>query len=114
MAKVLILLELGLYNLFIVIKMEGMNKKKIWKIKDASYSVGGGYCGKDASGASSILLCKVIVGDYTKGTNGTKNIPLKGDGTEYETLVNTTSNPSIFVVWRDYHAVPAYLVKYKG
>ena len=90
-----------------------MNEKENMIIKDASYSVSGGYCGRDSSGVYSILLCKVIVGDYTKGTRATKRIPLKTDGSEYDTMVDNTNDPSIFVVWRDYHAVPVYLVKYK-
>ena len=81
--------------------------------RDASYSVTGGYCGKDKFGVSHILICKVIVGDYCVGNSSIKTIPRKSNGTEYETLVDSKKNPSIFVVWRDYHAVPCYLVKYK-
>eukprot|EP01083_Nonionella_stella_P216337 777790_1 len=67
--------------------------------RDANYSVNG-YCGKDTSGTYSILLCKVIVGDFAVGTSATVSIPKKPDGSEYDTLVNSKANPSIFVVWR--------------
>eukprot|EP01083_Nonionella_stella_P102667 292219_1 len=80
--------------------------------KHASYSVGKGYCGRDAHGVSYIVLCKVIVGDYTIGTSDMEVIAKKQDGSEYDSLVNTVDDPTVFVVWRDYHAVPYRVVKF--
>eukprot|EP01084_Bolivina_argentea_P122543 217149_1 len=80
--------------------------------KNASYSVNGGYCGKDKNGIFYILLCKVIVGDYIVGNRSMKQIPRKSNGEEYDSMVNTMTNPTIFVIVRDYHALPFYLVKY--
>eukprot|EP01083_Nonionella_stella_P234107 824268_1 len=83
--------------------------------RDASYPVGRGFCGKDKSktNARFILLCRVIVGEYTMGNKYMKTIPKKDDGTEYESLVNSTRNPTIFVSWRDYHAIPYYLIRFR-
>jgi len=81
--------------------------------RDAAYSVNNGYCGRDANGVHSVLLCKVIVGEYTKGHSGITAIPRKPDGSEFDSLVDNLQNPGIFVIWRDYHACPAFLVKYK-
>lgn len=80
--------------------------------RDAAYSVNG-FCGRDRNGVYSILLCKVIVGEFTVGSQGMTTIPLKGDGTEYDSLVNDMRKPQIFVIWRDYHACPAFLVQFK-
>eukprot|EP01083_Nonionella_stella_P234106 824267_1 len=83
--------------------------------RDASYPVGRGFCGKDKSktNARFILLCRVIVGEYTMGNKNIKTIPKKKDGKEYESLVNSTSDPTIFVSWRDYHAIPYYLIRFR-
>ncbi len=79
----------------------------------AIYSVHGGYCGHDNNGIHYILLCKVITGQFIVGTSSMNTIPKKADGTEYESLVNNVNDPTVFVIWRDYHAVPYFLVKYK-
>eukprot|EP01084_Bolivina_argentea_P275148 469157_1 len=80
--------------------------------RDAVYSANG-YCGRDNNGLFHILLCKVIVGSCTIGNAQVTAIPKKPDGNEYDCLVNNMNDPSIFVIWRDYHACPAYLVKFK-
>ena len=80
--------------------------------RDASYSVNG-YCGADVEGIFYILLCKVIVGEYTRGSQTYTAIPKKPDHTEYDSMVNCERNPSIFVIWRDYHACPTHLVKFR-
>eukprot|EP01083_Nonionella_stella_P037059 101066_1 len=83
--------------------------------RDASYPVNRGFCGKDTSDPNVrfILLCRVIVGEYTTGNKNMKTIPKKDDGTEYESLVNSISDPTIFVSWRDYHAIPYYLIRFR-
>ena len=78
--------------------------------KDALLSIS--YCAHDDFGRYHILLCKVLTGSYTKGCSDLKRIPKKSDGTEYDCMVNRQKNPSVFVVWRDHHAVPCYLVKF--
>eukprot|EP01084_Bolivina_argentea_P257116 433103_1 len=70
--------------------------------KDACYSVKNGYCGKDKNNNYFILLCRVIVGQYTIGKSDMKQIPKKLDGTEYDSLVNNLYDPNIFVSWRDF------------
>ncbi len=55
----------------------------------------------------------MIVGSFTVGTEDMKQIPKKPDGTEYDSLVNHFTDPTIFVSWRDFMAIPYYLVKFK-
>ena len=80
--------------------------------RDASYSIN--YSPKDIiDGYKYILLCKVIIGDCTIGTRTQNKIAKKYDGTEYDSMVDILNNPSIYVIWRDYHAIPKYLIKFK-
>ena len=67
----------------------------------------------DADGYRYILLCRVIVGDSVLGSKKASKMQLKMDGSEYDTRVDSIKKPSIFVVWRDYTAIPAFLVKFK-
>ena len=61
-----------------------------------------------------MLLCKVIVGDTTKGTYNLRKIPYKKDGvTQFETLVDNVKNPAVYVVTRDFMAVPKYKIWFR-
>eukprot|EP01084_Bolivina_argentea_P041057 75764_1 len=73
--------------------------------KDAAYSVKNGFCGKNSNNYF-ILFCRVLIGHYTNGTKDMKTIPTKVNGKEYDSLVDNKDNPTIFVSWRDYHAIP--------
>ena len=63
-----------------------------------------------------ILVCKVIVGEYCIGTPDMdgSSVPYKSDQkTRYESCVNRMENPTIFVINRDYHAIPTHIITYK-
>ena len=80
--------------------------------RDARYSHH--YCSSNDSGEYCMLLCNVIVGEYCQGDMSMKTPPFKSDGlTQYDSLVNDTNNPAIFVISRDYHCIPSYLIRYK-
>ncbi len=55
----------------------------------------------------------MITGEYCVGNKDMKQIPKKLDGTEYDSLVNKLNDPRIFVSWRDFMAIPIYVVKFK-
>jgi len=85
----------------------------------SSATVSAGYCKCDDADDPSMkvmLVCKVIVGESHigwKGINGS-NWPLKEDQkTQYESLVDREENPSIFVIHRDYHAIPTHIITFK-
>ena len=85
--------------------------------RDSAYSVGG-YTAVHTDGYQYILLCKVIVGEPTMGGWDPRDgrypkISLKHDNTEFDTFVDDTANPTIFVSYRDFMAVPVYLVKFR-
>ena len=60
----------------------------------------------------AILVCKVFVGDSTIGRRNMNESELyKLDKvTQYDSLVDNLSTPKIFVINRDYHAVPCFII----
>lgn len=83
--------------------------------RDSSYSATGRYCPEHSDGYKYILLCKVIVGDSVQVPSGCgeQTITLQSDGSEYDTHVDNSDDPAIYVTWRDYTAVPMYRLKFK-
>ncbi len=62
-----------------------------------------------------MLLCSVIVGDFTQGKEKYDTPPRKGDGvTQYDSMVDNIENPSIFVICRDFHALPLFKITYRS
>jgi len=62
-----------------------------------------------------MLVCKVIIGEYTLGTEEMdgSSIPYKKDKkTQYESCVNNLKKPTIFVINRDYHAIPTHIITF--
>merc|ERR1712242_39420 len=60
-----------------------------------------------------MLFCRVIVGEYCVGGNGS-NTPTKEDGkTEYDSMVNRMKSPTVFVIPRDYHAIPTHYIVFR-
>ena len=77
------------------------------------------YCSNDDEEDENkfvMLVCKVIIGEYTLGSpqmDGA-SIPYKADKkTQYESCVNNVKNPTIFVINRDYHAIPTHIITFK-
>lgn len=61
-----------------------------------------------------MLACKVIVGEYCKGHSTATSAPYKEDGiTQYETMVDDENDPKIYVVSKDYHAIPKYIIQFE-
>lgn len=63
-----------------------------------------------------MLVCRVIIGEYTVGNRDMDgaSIPYKPDKkTQYESCVNNMESPTIFVINRDYHAMPTHIITFK-
>ena len=61
----------------------------------------------------TMIVAKVLVGafqDY-KLTN-MKDTGIRPDGLPYDSAVDNPADPSIFVIYRDYRALPNYIIKY--
>ena len=65
----------------------------------------------------TMLVCRVIVGDYCIGTRymDSTNVPFEKHGKQgqYETCVDSLQSPSIFVINKDYHAVATHIITYE-
>ncbi|XP_047012139.1 poly(ADP-ribose) polymerase family member 14-related sequence 1 isoform X2 [Ictalurus punctatus] len=81
---------------------------------NASYSSSHTYSVPNAQGQKHMYFCRVLTGDYTPGNSTMIDPPPKtANGTDlYDTVVDNTSHPTIFVVFRDYHAYPEYLITF--
>jgi len=72
------------------------------------------YCDSDPSQRTKVMLfCRVIVGEYCVGHNG-HHTPTKEDGkTEYDSMVDRMRSPTVFVIPRDYHAIPTHYITFR-
>jgi len=60
-----------------------------------------------------IMLAAVICGEAALGTNNSYPAPTKphsSSGERYENTVDNVQNPSMFVTYKDFQALPAYIV----
>mmetsp|Transcript_55643 Transcript_55643/g.92556 ORF Transcript_55643/g.92556 Transcript_55643/m.92556 type:complete len:662 (+) Transcript_55643:59-2044(+) len=68
------------------------------------------------NGKFVMLVCRVIVGEFVQGTRKMDgaSMPYKPDKkTQFESLVNDVQRPTIFVINRDYHAIPTHIITFK-
>lgn len=87
----------------------------VYFARDASYSTQSRYSPPDAAKNRYLYLARVLVGEYTVGRPEMITPPAKGsDATDaYDSVVDNTGNPSIFVVFYDNQCYPDYLVTFK-
>ncbi|XP_053574898.1 protein mono-ADP-ribosyltransferase PARP12 isoform X2 [Bombina bombina] len=80
--------------------------------RDASYSHN--YSNPDIGGKRSMFVTRVLVGDFVRGDPTMKRPPYKSNSTNqsYDSCVDTTYNPSIFVVFEKHQIYPEYLMEY--
>ena len=86
------------------------------KFGDATYSHG--YCDRQGTNINGkkhkkMFVCNIIVGETCVGNGSMTVPPTKNDGKQYDTLVNSITNPSIYVICKDYHAIPKYLITFR-
>lgn len=63
-----------------------------------------------------MYLARVLVGEYTTGSEGVIVPPAKSASNvtdTYDTVVDDVSNPSIYVVFYDWQCYPEYLITFK-
>ena len=78
--------------------------------QDASYS--NGYAPPDSQQQKHMYVARVLTGVFTKGRRDMLVAPQKGPSVLYDSVVNDTINPTIFVVFIDTGAYPEYLITY--
>lgn len=87
----------------------------VYFARDASYSSHTKFSEPDRQGVQRMLLCRVAVGDWCKGTHGqlTPNPKPHNNLELFDTTVDNERNPSVFVVYHDAQAYPDYVVSFK-
>lgn len=87
----------------------------VYFARDARYSTQSQYSPPNSAGNRYLYLARVLVGEYAPGRQGMITPPAKGsDATDaYDSVVDNTSNPSVFVVFYDNQCYPDYLVTFK-
>ncbi|KAK3595882.1 hypothetical protein CHS0354_014712 [Potamilus streckersoni] len=81
----------------------------------ASYSVRG-YAAPDSNGDKRIYQCRVLTSDYTQGQSGIRMPPSKSPTQPhilYDSVVDNTQSPSMFVIFHDAQAYPDYIITFK-
>ena len=80
----------------------------------AGYSASDTYSRPDAQGLKRMYLCNVLTGEYTYGQSGMRVPPTKaGQHILYDSVVDNTTNPVMFIIFNDIQAYPAYLITFK-
>jgi hypothetical protein len=91
--------------------------KGVYFARDAIYSCNTRFSPRDSlSGLRYMYYAKVLVGDYTKGNSSMRVPPNKNSANTYETydsVVNDTANPTIYVMFQDYEYYTEYLITFK-
>ena len=85
----------------------------VYFARDASYSSQSTYSPSDANGCKYIYLARVLAGEFAVG-NSSMIVPPQKDPQDqailFDSVVDNTSNPQIFVVFHDAQAYPEYLI----
>ena len=89
--------------------------KGVYFARDARYSASTSYSTRDDDGKQRMILCRVAVGESARGTRGMIAPPERcaETGTLYDSTVDNTSDPSIFVVYKDAAACPDYIITFE-
>ncbi|XP_029939956.1 protein mono-ADP-ribosyltransferase PARP15-like [Salarias fasciatus] len=77
---------------------------------NATYSVF--YARPGADGSQTMFLARVLTGCYTQGNGSMRCPPSRSSRDLYDSVVDRTDNPSMFVVFNDNQAYPDYLITF--
>lgn len=92
-----------------------MYGKGVYFARDASYSHN--YTSPDANGQRHMYYTQVLTGEYTVGNGKMLVPPAKNPQLDqyvlFDSTVDDSGNPTIFVVYQDAQNYPAYMVNYQ-
>ncbi|XP_031706813.1 protein mono-ADP-ribosyltransferase PARP14-like [Anarrhichthys ocellatus] len=83
---------------------------------DASYSAQPTYSRPAADGSQLMFVARVLTGVYTLGHSSMRFPPARSDqqsSDRYDSVVDNTAYPSMYVVFHDNQAYPDYLITFK-
>lgn len=75
---------------------------------NASYSANPLYSVPASDGTQLMFVARVLTGNYTQGQEAMRILP-----DNFDSVVDNTQDPSMFVVFHDCQAYPDYLIKFK-
>ncbi|KAM4889418.1 protein mono-ADP-ribosyltransferase PARP14-like [Thomomys bottae] len=82
----------------------------------ADYSAQDTYSKPDVNGKKHMYYVRVLTGEYTRGNQSYIVPPAKSPQNPtdlYDSVVDNVQNPSLFVIFHDYHAYPEYLITFR-
>lgn len=79
--------------------------KGVYFASDIRYSLQATYSPVDSEGVKHIIAARVLIGNPAVGDRSMVEPPLGHDST-----INCASHPSIFVVYKDFQALPEFLI----
>ena len=82
---------------------------------NASYSANDTYSKPDANGKKHMYLARVLVGQYSQGTQGAITPAAKNVGNTvdlFDSSTDNVNNPSMFIIFNDIQAYPEYLITF--
>lgn len=91
----------------------------VYFARDASYSVRYSVKNyeKDNNSVAHMYVAKVLVGKSVKGKKNLRVLPKRNDPRNpelfYDSAVDDTEDPSIFVTFDDHQCYPEYLITFK-
>lgn len=81
---------------------------------DPNYSAQG-YAQPDGKGHKRMYLARVLVGEFTNGRRGMLTPPSKSSVNAadlYDSVVDNSANPTMFIIFSDIQAYPEYLITF--
>ena len=87
--------------------------KGVYFATEACISASDTYSTPDMFGRKRMYLARVLVGEYAIGDSSMVTPPSKKQSVQYDSVVNTVINPSIFVIFYDAQVYPEYLIQFR-
>ncbi|NXI65090.1 PAR14 polymerase, partial [Anseranas semipalmata] len=82
---------------------------------NASYSASDTYSKPDVNGKKYMYLARVLVGEYSQGTQGSITPAAKSTSNSvdlFDSSTDNVNNPSMFIIFNDIQAYPEYLITF--
>ena len=88
--------------------------KGVYFATEAQKSANDKYSTPDIGGVKRMYLAKVLVGEYATGRSSMIQPPAKRESVLFNSVVDDTTNPSIFVIFSDAQVYPEYLIHFRS
>ena len=83
--------------------------KGVYFARDISYSLQPQYSPADATGEKIVIAARVMTGKIALGHDSMLEPP-----SGYDSTTNSTANSTVFVVYKDFQALPEYVIRIQG